>query len=247
MKIDAGLTLVEVLVAMAILGIVLALITNWQTQTLQLTTSTSAQAQQLADLNDVTGYIGDRVRAAVRVRVATSGLTVNTGTGNACSASSPCLAVVIPEGTAAGALKYVLYVYRMQARSVVSSDDKLDDTWAEDNVQVLREYRSADTASTPINCVPGAGATFETSVVSACATMRNLDTQTSLTGFQPFLIADYLTPSDALPGGVTAFSWLPASRSVTVNVQSLRRVRGVSKTLPAASAYTLTVQGRNLP
>uniref|UniRef100_UPI002869D02F PulJ/GspJ family protein n=1 Tax=Deinococcus sp. TaxID=47478 RepID=UPI002869D02F len=64
MRKQEGLTLVEILVAMAILGIILVLITNWQTQTLQITTKTNNLATQTAELNDLTGYIGDRVRSA---------------------------------------------------------------------------------------------------------------------------------------------------------------------------------------
>ncbi|GHF34060.1 prepilin-type N-terminal cleavage/methylation domain-containing protein [Deinococcus metalli] len=247
MKVQDGLTLVEILVAMAILGIVLALIINWQTQTLQLTTRTSAQAQQLADLNDMTGYIGDRVRSAVRVRVATSGLSVNSGSGNACTTSTPCLVAVMPEYTSAGTQKFVLYVYRMQDRSAVSTDDKTDDSWAENNVQVLREYRSTDTSSTPISCLLGTGETFETAAATPCAAMRNLSTLSSVSGLQPYLVSDYLTPSNTLPSGASPFVYTANTRSTTITVQSRKQVSGVIKTVPATGAYTLTVQARNVP
>ncbi|GGR98112.1 PulJ/GspJ family protein [Deinococcus sedimenti] len=243
-----GLTLIEILIALAIMGVVLVLITNWQTSTLNITTRTNATGRGLSELNDLTGYVGDRVRAALRVRVATSGLTVNSGGGNACSATQPCLAVVLPDAspTTGVVTKYVLYVYRMQPRSEVTLD-KVPDAWAESNVQVLREYRSGDSATTPVNCVPAAGETFETASGPGCAAMRDLAGLTSLGGFNPYLVSDYLTPADQLPGGGAPFSWDSTTRSVTLRVQFRQQAGGRVTTLPPTQAYALNVRARNVP
>ncbi|UBV42070.1 prepilin-type N-terminal cleavage/methylation domain-containing protein [Deinococcus taeanensis] len=241
-----GLTLIELLLAMAIMGVVLVLITNWQTSTLDLTTRTNATGRGLSELTDLTGYVGDRVRSAQRVRVATSGLSVNTGSGNACSALRPCLAAVLPEVDPAGKVtQYVLYVYRMEPRSVVTLD-KTPDAWAEDNVQVLREYRSG-AGSTPANCVPSAGETFATASSAACQDMRNLAGLAEVKSFTPYLVSDYLTPSDQLPGGAAPFTWNAATRSVTLRVQFRQQARGRVTTLPSAQPYALDVRARNVP
>ena len=245
---EAGLTLIEILLALGIMGVVMALITNWQTGTLNITTRTNATARGLTELNDLTGYVGDRVRTAQRVRVATSGLSVNSGSGNTCSALSPCLAVVLPETnpTTGAVTKYVLFVYRMEPRSKVTAD-KTPDDWAEDHVQVMREYRSGDSGTTPVNCVPAAGQTFETATGAGCPAMQGLAGLTSVGGFNPYLVADYLTPSDQLPGSAAPFEWSAATRSVTLRVQFRQQAGGRVTTLPPTQAYALNVQARNAP
>ncbi|MBB5233829.1 PulJ/GspJ family protein [Deinococcus budaensis] len=241
---QSGLTLVELLVAMALIGIVFAMITNWQVSTLNISTRTNATSQRLSDLTDVTGYVGDRVRSALRVRVATSGLTVN---GTACSADRPCLAVVLPENTASGVItRYNLYVYRIDPRSLVNADDKSADTWAESNVAVLREYRSENSGSSPSNCVPAATATFETDTSAPCAAMRNLASASTLSSFGTYLVADYLTPADELGSGVAPFAYDATTKSVTLAFQTKQQVRGQTQLTPA-TPYTLTVQARNVP
>ncbi len=242
-----GLTLIEILLALGIMGVILVLITNWQTNTLDLTTRTNATGRGLMELNDLTGYVGDRVRAAVRVRVATSGLSVNSGAGNACAVTQPCLAVVLPEAdpTTGTVTAYRLFVYRLQPRSVVT-DDKAPDAWAEDNVQVLREYRSTS-GSTPPTCTVAAGVTLETASAPGCAELRNLAGLTSVGSFQPYLVSDYLTPADQLPGGAAPFSWDAATRSVTLRVQFRQQARGRVTTLPPTQAYALNVRARNAP
>lgn len=258
---QAGLTLVELLVAMALIGIVFAMITNWQVSTLNISTRTNATSQRLSDLNDVTGYVGDRVRAALRVRTATSGLSVNTGTGATCATERPCLAVVLPDPNDNGQInKYVLYVYRIDPRSVLNADDKVTDTWAETNVAVLREYRSTDPSSsgggsTPSNCIATPEQfeknTFVNTVaapnnVTNCTTMQNLSSATNFTGMQPFLVADYLTPVDELGSGVVPFAHAPTTKSMTLTLQTKQQVQGRIQLTPA-TPYTLTVQARNVP
>ncbi|MFC4638987.1 PulJ/GspJ family protein [Deinococcus hohokamensis] len=244
-----GLTLVELLVAMAIMGVIFTLITHWQVSTLQLSARSNALSRSLGDLNDLSGYLGDRVRAAVRVRVATSGLSVNSGAGSACSTDRPCLAVVLPEYSPSSVVdRYNLYVYRMMPRSAVTHpDDKVEDPWADSHVQVLKEYRSEDHVSTPINCVLGAGETFDSAAAPACVTMRNLDSATSFGGLGSYLVADHLTPAGSLGAGHAPFAYDRATRVLTLEFQHRQQVRGQTTLLPAAEPYSLQVQARNVP
>lgn len=138
MKANTGLTLVELLVALALMGLIFVLLTSWQASTLSLSTHSAALSHSLAEMNDTTGYLAGRLRAAVRVRVATANLSIN---GAACTNETPCLALVVPEDDPGGMTRYHLHTYRLEARSRVSPADKVTDPWAEANVQVLREYR----------------------------------------------------------------------------------------------------------
>lgn len=245
-----GFTLIEVLIAMGLLGIILALILNWQMSTLTVSTRTNAMARSLNDLNDVTGYVGDRVRSAVRVKVFTTG-SVNSA---ACSDDTPCLVVVVPVITTQGTTEGVVtgfdqYVYRMSNRANVNSDDKVEDSWADTtvsgktytNVQVLREYRTHST-STPPTCT-ATPATFATT----CSTMAGLDSVTTLnmSNTQPYIVADYLTPAAELPTAQKAFTY--SAGTLTLNFQNKQRVRGVTTYLPATGPFTVTVQARNVP
>lgn len=244
-----GLTLVELLVAMAIMGVLFVLITHWQVSTLNLSARSNAASRSLGDLNDLSGYLGDRVRAAVRVRVATSGLSVNSGAGSACSADRPCLAVVLPEYSPSGvAVRYNLYVYRMMPRSAVAHpDDKVEDPWAEGHVQVLKEYRSEDRDSAPINCVLAPGETFDTAAAPACVTMRNLGSAAALSGLGSYLVADYLTPAGSLGAGHVPFAYDSATRVITLEFQHRQQVNGQTTLMPGAEPYVLQVQARNVP
>lgn len=256
MRTDArttGFTLIEVLIAMGLLGIILMLIMNWQMSTLSISTRTNALTRSLNDLNDLTGYVGDRVRSAVRVRVATSGLSIN---GKACTADNPCLAVVLPEPRSDGEIrKYNLFVYRMDPRSEANADFVTTDSWADTNVAVLNEHRSEDSASSIVNCViydptavpPVARTTFEASASSSCTAMRNLASQTALTGFGKYLVADYLARATDLPAAQQPFAYSAASKEVTLNFRDKQRVRGTTTFLPTTGPFTMTVQARNVP
>lgn len=245
-----GFTLIEVLIAMGLLGIILMLIMNWQMSTLGISTRTNAMTRSLNDLNDLTGYVGDRARSAVRVKFFNSG-SVNSV---ACSDDTPCLAVVVPVVTTQGGVEGVVtgfdqYVYRMSNRTDVSSDDKTADSWADitvsgktyTNVQVLREYRTHST-STPPTCT-ATPATFATT----CSTMANLSSVTALdmSNTQPYNVADYLTPAAELPTGKKAFAY--SAGTLTLNFQNKQRVRGTTTFLPTTGPFTMTVQARNVP
>lgn len=249
----AGFTLIELLIAMGILGVVLLLVMNWQMSTLNVSTRTNALTRSMNELNDLTGYVGDRVRSAVRVRVATSNLSIN---GKACTVNNPCLAVVLPEPRDDGEIrKYNLFVYRMDPRSETNADFVASDSWADTNVAVLQEHRSEDSGSSILNCVvfnpgtpaPVARTTFEASNSPACVSMRNLASQTNLTGFGKYLVSDYLTPASDLPATQQPFAYDPASRTMTLNFRYRQRVNGAVSSMPLDGPFTLSVQARNVP
>lgn len=240
---ETGFTLVELLVAMAILGIIFMLVTNWQVSTLNISARTNALSLRLSELNDVTGYVGDRVRSALEVR--TSGFTVNKGSapnGGQCDTVTPCLAVLVPveEADVSGpALVYkqsfLQLIYRMEPRSTwsASDEDKVPDTWADNaanNVMLLREYYARCTLT-----------------VTECRnTFRNT---TDFSGMNRYLVSDYLTSVDQSGGTITPFDAVfdekKKTGTVTLRFQGKQNVRGTTYFIPPTGPYTLTVQARN--
>ncbi|WP_034385480.1 type II secretion system protein J [Deinococcus sp. YIM 77859] len=245
---DAGLTLVELLVAMAIIGIVFALVTNWQTSTLSISTRTNALSQRLSELNDVTGYVGDRVRSALAVR--TSGFTVNAASApnsGLCDTVTPCLAVLVPVEEAEVSGSAVVYkqsflqlIYRMEPRSTwpATDEDKVPDSWADNaanNVMILREYYARCTVTTTNDC-----SAFKTA----------FSTTTAFSGMNRYLVSDYLTSVDSSGSAITPFTYsYDATKHVgmvTLKFQGKQQVRGTTSFTPPTGPYTLTVQARNV-
>jgi hypothetical protein len=253
---------VEILVAMAILGIILVLITNWQTQTLQLTTKTNALATQTAELNDLTGYIGDRVRSASRLRF--TGFTVNAASAvnsGKCDTTTPCLAVLALEEEVNTATipatvtrTWLRLVYRVEPRATWVSAGKVPDSWADNaanKVVVLREYRDSCTeagatcsGSSPIMTVDAYKASFSDAAFSS---------------MNPALVADYLSSVNQVGAVITPFAVATVaqvnpltgiaatSQKVTLTVQGKRSVAGVTSFTPSSGPMSLDVQARNIP
>ncbi|WP_168734657.1 prepilin-type N-terminal cleavage/methylation domain-containing protein [Deinococcus sp. KSM4-11] len=250
MKSQSGLTLVEILVAMAILGIILILVTNWETQTLQLTTKTNTLATQIAELNDLSGYIGDRVRSASQVRL--TGFTVNAASAvNAgkCDTTTPCLAVLALEEEVNTATTpstvtrtWFRLVYRVEPRSTWSSVSKVPDTWADNaanNVVVVREYRD--------NCIEASGG-----VCSASSPPLTVDaykasfSDAAFSSMSPALVTDYLSSVDQSGAAITPFALDTVTNTIILTFQSKRNVKSVTTFTPADNPMTLAVQARNV-
>lgn len=260
---EAGLTLVEMLIAMAIMGIVFVLVTNWQVSTLSISARTNATAERLSDLTDVTGYVGDRVRGAIYVR--DSGFKINDSAagGGVCNAITPCLAVLISEtdpnigkvtssavtsGTttlinaiSSTGVRYRYHVYRLEPRSSLDEKDKPNDEWADSNTQVLIEYRGRGPSGTILesSCPSEEVKLSDTNCSDMIAKFVN---ESHFKGLQPYLVSDYLTPASTT---YQPFVWDSTRRTMTLRFQSKFQVRGTEQLLPS-TPYTLTVQARNV-
>lgn len=254
---------------MGLLGIILALILNWQMSTLNISTRTNAMSRSLNDLNDVTGYVGDQVRSAARVRVVTSGFTINSSPSFSCTTHYPCLLLTVPRETDTGTgvvAKYQLVIFRMSPRSdVTNAYDKVSDSWADSNVNVLFEFRSKDpgtSTSAPSNCViretdSGGNVTYqstlEASIRTGCSALRenasgvHLSSLSSVSNFDRYIVSDYLASKSELGAGNSAFAYNTATKELTLNFRDKQRVRGTTTFLPASEPFTMTVQARNVP
>jgi prepilin-type N-terminal cleavage/methylation domain-containing protein len=124
-----GFTLLEILVALAVLAIFTTALLAFTQGTLTANRVARKQAQLLEELKDAAGYLADTLQEAQRVL---SSATVN---GRGCQPPT-CLAVLLPEGGACA-----LRAYRLEARSGVGDDYKSPDPWADANTRMLREYR----------------------------------------------------------------------------------------------------------
>ena len=124
-----GLTLLEILVALAVLAIFTTALLAFTQGTLTANRVAQKQAQLLEELKDAAGYLADTLQEAQRVL---SSATVN---GRGCQPPT-CLAVLLPEGGACA-----LRAYRLEARSGVGDNYKSPDPWADANTRMLREYR----------------------------------------------------------------------------------------------------------
>jgi prepilin-type N-terminal cleavage/methylation domain-containing protein len=124
-----GFTLLEILVALAVLAIFTTALLAFTQGTLTANRVARKQAQLLEELKDAAGYLADTLQEAQRVL---SSATVN---GRGCQPPT-CLAVLLPEGGTCA-----LRAYRLEARSAVGDDYKSPDPWADANTRMLREYR----------------------------------------------------------------------------------------------------------
>ncbi len=125
-----GFTLLEILVALAVLAIFTTALLAFTQGTLTANRVARKQAQLLEELKDAAGYLADTVQGAQRV------LPSATVNGRGCQPPT-CLAVLLPESGGACALR----AYRLEARSAVGDDYKSPDPWADANTRMLREYR----------------------------------------------------------------------------------------------------------
>jgi prepilin-type N-terminal cleavage/methylation domain-containing protein len=124
-----GFTLLEILVALAVLAIFTTALLAFTQGTLTANRVARKQAQLLEELKDAAGYLADTLQGAQRVL---SSATVN---GRGCQPPT-CLAVLLPGGGTCA-----LRAYRLEARSDVRDDYKSPDPWADANTRMLREYR----------------------------------------------------------------------------------------------------------
>jgi prepilin-type N-terminal cleavage/methylation domain-containing protein len=125
-----GFTLLEILVALAVLAIFTTALLAFTQGTLTANRVARKQAQLLEELKEAAGYLADTLQGAQRV--------LSSATINESDCQPPtCLAVLLPEPGGTCALR----AYKLEARSGVGGDYKSPDPWADANTRMLREYR----------------------------------------------------------------------------------------------------------
>ncbi|AFZ67481.1 prepilin-type N-terminal cleavage/methylation domain-containing protein [Deinococcus peraridilitoris] len=229
----SGLTLAELLVALAVLGVLCAALLALEGSVLRSSAQVSAQAARLRELQEASTYVADRVRAARDLR---TDLSVN---GSPCTVypapgGRPCFALLVPSAELGQAIDtYAYRVYRVEPRTSLNPADRVNDAWADAHTFVLREYRAY--ACGPAS-VTTAGACTPASIPAGVPAV--------LTNTQPFLVMDGLT-FDGPAGAFTPFAYDPASRVLTLRLRVGRREAGRVLFTPPSGYQELRVQLRN--
>lgn len=145
----AGFTLVELLVAIAVLGILLSAIVSLTSGFLGFSRRVSAINERLADLTDAMGYVGLNARASMRVygevgstRDVTFG--VSTFTCAISDPDEPCIAFVVPNVSRATGLitGFDFVAYSVRPLSAWSQNPGIQGGWDGTDTPVLLEYRA---------------------------------------------------------------------------------------------------------
>lgn len=241
MRRSAGFTLIEVLVTMAILGLLLGSLTYFWIGTLRVSTSAETNAQQVLTLQDASAYMADRVRGASALLYQLT-LTDPDGSSRVCALEPeatqvPCLGLLVRKINASGDIEEHLYqaiVFAFEKRLLLGANYKISDDWLDANTYMLREYRLVCTTApllypaTPV--CPGDGG--------------------SITGVQGQLLVDGLTNA-GLGGTFQPFGLSGAE--VTLRMRGVARINGRVVYFPAADTqatpggvYRLVVRARNL-
>ena len=237
---NSGFTLVELLIAMAISGVIIMAVLSWQLSSTDASIRSNALVQSLSELNDLTGYVGDRVRSAHAIRL--DGFTVNSATASnagKCDSTTPCLGILVLDekyDSSTGNTEKVWkrIIYRMEKRSDWSSTDanKTKNDWAdkdENKIMILREYRSTCKVG-EAGCDP-------------IAFKDGFSTLPAFSNMQPSLVADFLTSTDQAGTAIVPFA--KTGSAVELKFQYKQPVQGKATYLPRTGPYTLTVQARN--
>ena len=259
----AGLTLIELLVAAALMLIVMAAVFNVNLTSTRATTLLQTRDDLIPETQLAQNYVKSKLTEAVYVfPVDTtfslgSNATVKhptTGTGSWTVGSDPIVAVVLPPTASAPSCPasppttpdpvncYTFYAYypvKRSALTVSSLPSGLKppaDTVNDDSVWVLMEYRKSYGAQTP-----AAAPSFTVPPADAAP--------------QAVAVMDYLLPvtipqsSDStlrLFDQESTDSPLLGSTNVTLNLAAQRVIGGRTVRIPAAGRYSVRVYPRNI-
>lgn len=220
-----GVALVELLVAIAVLGVVIGVLIAVTSSTLTFSARAISDAERLAELRDVTGYMSDNIR---RARTVLTDTTVNGAACTITAGSRACFALVVPEARDSEAIDtYLFLAYRVQPRSELGALYKLADAWADANTYVIQEYRRVLCSPTTTPC-SGSPAVPPTPLPT-------------ISGARPYLVLDGL----AFDNLAQAFSYDPATGKLTLTLQVKERHRGVVRFTPQSAPLKLQVVRRN--
>ena len=144
----SGFTLVELLVAIAVLGILLSAIVTLTSSFLGFSRQVSAINERLADLTDAMGYVGLNARASMRVygEPGATRLVSFGGPPFTCAIDDPdepCIAFVVPEVNRATGLitGFDFVAYSVRPLSAWAANPGVPPGWNGTDTQVLLEYR----------------------------------------------------------------------------------------------------------
>lgn len=197
MRSSGGFTILELLIAVAITALLLGGIGVFMAGTMKFSSNSIGTADDLEELNNVSGYLLDQVRTAREVAV---------GDCSGTTPSYPCVSLVVPRSRAGGDIDaYERLVFEVVPRDTLSSEVRTNDAWADANTAAVVEYRTVLCASPSNPCDPAAVSGY-----SADLTVSGADGG-------PYLVMDRLML------GLTAWSY--SAPDFTLEIQVARKGR----------------------
>ena len=222
MRRTQGFTLIELLISLGLLSIVLGILLTTQSTVIRSSMTQQTSAVRLGVITDITGYVGDRIKAAALLP---DSVTVN---GAVCQRSPtsglPCLAVVVPQvGTGGQITAWELHAFQYADPAGLTVQERTP-------------------GLTGVNV-----ALRELQLVSTCG--QSIPTSATLTTcFSGTPSTSLLSDELALPlNGTAAFGYDPSQHLVTLRMRSVSVQNGTPSYLPANDSYALKVYARNVP
>lgn len=157
-----GMTLVELLVAIAIGGVLIMAIVSLSGGMLTYTRRANQINQNLTDLNDAIGYISLKLRGAKQLVGNNDSIEITDGSQTfQCSIGSPdgsCVALVVPvvdrASPTAEIVGYELLAFRVATLDAWSGDPGMSPGWDGQDTPLMLEYRSPLACGSPCSAPP---------------------------------------------------------------------------------------------
>lgn len=234
---NAGLSLVELLISMGVLGILLVAIVSLTSSFLTYSGRVSTINDRLSELNDAAGYIATNGRRAMAVvgagAVAGGSLTsiditdgTDTFTCSVPSADGPCVGFVVPvvdrSTTASDITGFDLLAYRVIPLSAWADDPGLAEGWNGADTPLMLEYR--------------------VSLCTGCSTPPSVPS--TATAVQASMVIPDLFLEDAGGNPIAPFDVFLDTAQMTIRLRAAGSGESVDTRVPADGPLELTVVRR---
>ena len=226
-----GFTILEMLVSLAILSLLGGALLYITQQFLKTSSSTLRYADTIQDLNDASNYLSNNIRRASKI---VPSIQLN---GKPCSLdvlppNLPCFGLIIPESRNGGEIDtYSFLAYKIDSRSELQDRLKTEDTWADENTYIIREYRrvictTLDSPSNPPFDFP-------------------CENPSAISRAQPYMVLEGLSLDAGLVTGTTLAPFVAEGNQLQLNLRLVKRDRAKERYYPANNATSLTIHLRN--
>ncbi|MCL6527113.1 MAG: prepilin-type N-terminal cleavage/methylation domain-containing protein [Thermaceae bacterium] len=265
MRYKSGFTLLEILVALGILGVLSVIFLQIFTNTLSTTTNLNSRNNLINEGQLAVRVISSRLQEACYVypqgstiTLASSGWTTQKTVGgsgyNWVVGTDPIVAMLLPPEPGSNQYRFFAYFAMTRAfyQSNASASERLEPDTQNTNALVLMEYRanidSSLSLSTGQTCqVLAANLAGGTDTTDPSVTPTNLPLQPLTGSRRGIVLVDYVQPGTPL-FTVPATTGGASAPSVGINLSFLKQVQGRTLVVNGASAngLNITVFPRNI-
>lgn len=235
----AGLTLVELLVAIAIFGLITLLVSQFFTGSTSVSMASSSRAELQQEVLNAQQLMAANVKEAWYIyppgstlNMSTTALTRRPAGGNTWTVGTdPILALVLLPQVPGGDYRFRAY-YPVQ-RSVWV-EGTAESSWRNPGANALNDGRVWVLAEYRVNLPPA-------------AVSNMVSSPPNVTGGQANLLADYIAPTTAAAAPYTMFSYIGDNQAVTIRTAVTQRVGSQTLRLPGPTgAFEITATANNL-